>query len=160
MINKQSIWFLTLFSLILVLSVYYVTMPNELIIPTTKTNEPVVEIKESEILASLRLESDVKINEELEVLEDILTNSNTNIEEKNNAFDQIKNINNNKAKEQQIEQIINDTFQLKAFVKIESDQVKIVIESKQHDASVANNIMKKVRESFDDRMYITIKFQN
>ena len=30
MINKQNLWFLTLFSLILVLSVYYVTMPNDL----------------------------------------------------------------------------------------------------------------------------------
>ena len=29
MINKQSLWFLTLFSLILVLSVYYITMPDE-----------------------------------------------------------------------------------------------------------------------------------
>ena len=32
MINKQSLWFLTLFSLILVLSVYYITMPNDLLI--------------------------------------------------------------------------------------------------------------------------------
>ena len=30
MINKQGLWFLTLFSLILVLSVYYITMPNEI----------------------------------------------------------------------------------------------------------------------------------
>ena len=30
MINKQNMWFLTLFSLILVLSVYYITMPNDL----------------------------------------------------------------------------------------------------------------------------------
>ena len=34
MINKQNLWFLTLFSLILVLSVYYVTMPNELLLKT------------------------------------------------------------------------------------------------------------------------------
>ena len=31
MINKQKLWFLTLFSLILVLSVYYVTMPSNLL---------------------------------------------------------------------------------------------------------------------------------
>ena len=31
MINKQNLWFLTLFSLILVLSVYYITMPNDLL---------------------------------------------------------------------------------------------------------------------------------
>ena len=32
MINKKNIWFLTLFSLILVLSVYYITMPSELLL--------------------------------------------------------------------------------------------------------------------------------
>ena len=30
--NKQKIWFLTLFSLILILSVYYITMPKELLL--------------------------------------------------------------------------------------------------------------------------------
>ena len=30
MINKQGLWFLTLFSLILVLSIYYITMSNEI----------------------------------------------------------------------------------------------------------------------------------
>ena len=34
MINKKSIWFLTLFSLIIVLSIYYVTMPSELLLNT------------------------------------------------------------------------------------------------------------------------------
>ena len=37
MINKQNLWFLTLFSLILVLSIYYITMPSELLL-TTGTN--------------------------------------------------------------------------------------------------------------------------
>ena len=32
MINRKNLWFLTLFSLILVLSIYYITMPNELLI--------------------------------------------------------------------------------------------------------------------------------
>ena len=37
MINKQNLWFLTLCSLILVLGVYYVTMPNELLLTNSKT---------------------------------------------------------------------------------------------------------------------------
>ena len=31
MIKKEKLWFLTLFTLILVLSVYYITMPNDLL---------------------------------------------------------------------------------------------------------------------------------
>ena len=64
MINKQSLWFLTLFSLILVLSVYYITMPNDLLVSnnssklkTEKTNKEVEEvtIKESEQLLTMRV---------------------------------------------------------------------------------------------------------
>ena len=39
MINKQNLWFLTLFSLILVLSVYYITMPNDLLTKAVKEEE-------------------------------------------------------------------------------------------------------------------------
>ena len=31
MIKKQNLWFLTLFSLVLVLGVYYVTMPTQIL---------------------------------------------------------------------------------------------------------------------------------
>ena len=68
MINKQSLWFLTLFSLILVLSVYYITMPNELLLTnnsdyTKKTSGEVEEeksnaevtITESETLVVMRV---------------------------------------------------------------------------------------------------------
>ena len=72
MINKRSIWFLTLFCLILVLSVYYVTMPSELLLSTNsnyvsketteETQTPTVEVTESTILTSLRVESDEHID--------------------------------------------------------------------------------------------------
>lgn len=39
MINKQNLWFLTLFSLILVLSVYYITMPNDLLTKAVEVEE-------------------------------------------------------------------------------------------------------------------------
>ncbi len=49
MINKQNIWFITLFSLILVLGIYYVTVPNNTLekmhqmIEEKTVDEPVVE---------------------------------------------------------------------------------------------------------------------
>ena len=45
MINKNNLWFLTLFSLILILGVYYVTLPSDVldkIIIKDKVEEPVV----------------------------------------------------------------------------------------------------------------------
>ena len=65
MINKQKLWFLTLFSLILVLSVYYITMPSDVLttastVNNVKTEEQVnINInEEDDILTVLELEKD------------------------------------------------------------------------------------------------------
>ncbi len=102
MINKQNLWFLTLFSLILVLSVYYVTMPNELLLKTdlekngdNKNNEEKVNLEqeESEILVSLRVDKEEERRLEKTDLQSILTSSTATTEEKNNAYDKLTYLN-------------------------------------------------------------------
>ena len=89
MINKKNLWFLTLFSLILVLSVYYITMPNE-VLTDDRLNE---EIKEVDLLTALRVESDNKISIEMEELKKIMNDLNVTVDERNNAFEQMKSLN-------------------------------------------------------------------
>ncbi|MBQ7140167.1 MAG: SpoIIIAH-like family protein [Bacilli bacterium] len=169
MINKQSIWFLTLFSLILVLSVYYITMPNELLLTnnskqTSKTEgtiEETVVIEESEILTALRVESEEQRTAEIDELNKILNNGEASIDDKNNAFEKLKDINSIKGKEQIIEKKIKDNFKLDAFVKIDdNNQVRVVIAGTEHTIELANNIMRSVQEEFDTKMYISVKFQS
>ncbi len=169
MINKRSIWFLTLFCLILVLSVYYVTMPSELLLSTNSnyvskettegTQIPTVEVTESTILTSLRVESDEQMMNEIQNLQTILTNKDSTVDEKNNAYEKIKQLNLNKGEEQQIEKQISDTYKLKSFVKVNGDQVRVVVLSKEHDSSLANNIMRTVQSNYENEMYISVKFQ-
>ena len=77
MINKRSLWFLTLFSLILVLSIYYITMPNDLLVSnnskvkTEKTSKEVEEktdIKETELLVTMRVNQDDEREKKVESL--------------------------------------------------------------------------------------------
>ena len=169
MINKRSIWFLTLFCLILVLSVYYVTMPSELLLSTNSnyvskettegTQTPTVEVTESTILTSLRVESDEQMMNEIQNLQTILTNKDSTVDEKNNAYEKIKQLNLNKGEEQQIEKQISDTYKLKSFVKVNGDQVRVVVLSKEHDSSLANNIMRTVQSNYENEMYMSVKFQ-
>ena len=58
MINKQSLWFLTLFSIILVLSVYYIAMPNNTLatLSTKENTKETINIEETDSLTSLRIE--------------------------------------------------------------------------------------------------------
>ena len=79
MINKQSLWFLTLFSLILVLGVYYVTMPNELLVSNIeekqeKVTDVIVEVTENEYLTALRVEKEDERQTLKVSLEKILNN--------------------------------------------------------------------------------------
>ena len=174
MINKKSLWFLTLFSLILVLSIYYVTMPNELLLTnnsiqtsidvsdkdvTDEKDDVNLEIEESSILVALRVEADEEMLKSLDDLQKILTDTNTSVEEKNNAFEKMKNINMIRGEEEELEKKILDEFKLKSFVKINGDQIRVVVASANHDANIANKIMRSIQENYTNKMYISVKFQ-
>ncbi len=174
MINKKSIWFLTLFSLILVLSVYYVTMPSELLLTnnssyvgkteenteTTGKEEPTVEVKESSVLVALRVEAEEKMLEEIESLNKVINSTESSADEKNAAYEKMKNLNVIRGEEEKIEKQINETYNLKAFVKVDNNQIRVVVDSKEHNASIANNIMRTVQSNYDNQMYISVKFNS
>lgn len=170
MINKKSIWFLTLFSLILVLSIYYITMPSELLL-TTKENynqqketketeeETKVTMKESDLLTSLRVEENDEMVKEMDELKAILTSKDASSEEKNNAFDRMKELNSVRGKEETLEKKIKDEFKLDSFVKIDGNQIRVVVNIETLDKKTANNIMRSVQSNFEEKMYISVKYQ-
>ncbi|MEI3508381.1 MAG: hypothetical protein V8R01_04630 [Bacilli bacterium] len=110
MINKRSLWFLTLFSLILVLSVYYITMPSELLMTTnnntkeekqTKTVSAESSDNESAELVALRVKSEEQMLDEINELKTVLTNSKSSTDEKNQAFEKMQKLNQNRGQENQ-----------------------------------------------------------
>ncbi len=175
MINKKSVWFLTLFSLILVLSVYYVTMPSELLLSTNsdytelvnaeidddslETEEVNVDIQESDILTAMRVEANDKYTEELNVLTEILTNNDATTEDKNNAYEKMKIINNKRGMEEKLEKLITENYEMKSVVLIDGNNISVTINSSEHNTTVANNIMRLIQEQYETKMYITVKFQ-
>ena len=169
MIKKQNLWFLTLFSLVLVLSIYYITMPNELFATNsvTKTqkikeksdNKEVATIEENELLVTMRVNLDEERNKEMDDLKTTLTNEKSTSEEKNNAYEQIKYITNLSVQEESLEEKIRENFKIDSFVKIENNSVKIVAIKENHDLNLANDIMKIVQKEFSNKVSISIKFE-
>ena len=163
MINKQSILLLTLFSLILVLSVYYITMPSEFEVAASNTikdeNKEVVEVKENEVISTLKVEKEEERDQKIKELQTILTNEEATSEEKNNAYEELKSINTLKGKEEELSNKIKNQYKLDNFVQIKDDQVRIVLIKEKHDSKLATEIMNLVQESFDTKMYISVKFQ-
>ena len=166
MINKKSLWFLTLFSLILVLSIYYITMPSELLLTGNNIsnneesdNEPTINIEESDLLVALRVESDEEMSKEIKELELILTNADSSVEEKNNAYEKIKNLNSNRSEEEKLETQIKETHKLESFVKIKGNNISVIVNSNEHSNTIANNIMRTIQSNYEESKYITVKFQ-
>ncbi len=167
MINKKSLWFLTLFSLILVLSVYYITMPSDLLLTTNniseskekKTETVSATDSESAELVALRVEAEEEMLSQIDELKAILTSSKSSTEEKNEAFNKMQELNKNRGTEETIEKKIKDNLNLKAFVKIDNSDISVVVDSTKHDKKEANKIMRLVQEEFDSDMNISVKFQ-
>ena len=162
MINKNSIWFLTLFSLVLVLSVYYITMPNDVLLETSKVNE-ITEVNEQEenaSLVALRVEKEEKVLEELESLNNILTDVSKTFEEKNTAYEKMKSLNEIKGEENNLEKKLKETFDLNSVVTVDGDNIKVVASVAESDPTLANNIMRTIQDGYENKMYISVKFEN
>ena len=162
MINKKNLWFLTLFSLVLVLSIYYVTMPSEVFKDTDKkvegTTENTVEVEESSVISALKVEDDTEVMSKINELKGKLTNKEISTDEKNSVFEELKLINKNSSKEETLETKIKELCNCENFVKIDGDNVRVVLDSKDASTSSANNIMREVQKEFDEKMYISVKF--
>ena len=161
MINKKNLWFLTLFSLVLVLSVYYITMPSELLVTNNSENIDTIEtnIEESSVVDVLKTEDNNNTLEEINKLKETIANNESTTEDKNEAFDALKTLNQISSKEELLEEKIKTTYTLDSFIKIDGDQIRVVIDSDDHSSTIANNIMRTIQNNFDTKQYISIQFK-
>ena len=170
MINKQNLWFLTLFSLILVLSVYYITMPNDLLIASNSTetkeeNKTTTEendkdaISEVDDLTALRVNLDEERDKEKAELKKEMTNEEATTDEKNNAYEQLKYLSVIEGEEEKLEKLIKKEHNLNSFVKVDSNTITVVAAKKKHDVTLANNIMRTIQSEYDTKKTITVKFE-
>ncbi len=161
MINKQNLWFVTLFSLILILGIYYVNLGDEVsnVIKMDNNKSPeVIEITSSDELVALEVEKEEEKQALMEEYQNILLDTKSTIEEKNNAYEKIQEVNNSKNDEDKIKKLIEETFNFKSFVKVKDNTINIYINHNKHDLDLANKIIRKVQELYKEEKYITVKF--
>ena len=147
MINKQNLWFLTLFSLILVLSVYYITMPNDLLSKAVSTEE-----KENK---------KEKVEETVEEISSLTAMRVSLEEERQGMMDDLQEqlTSDTISKEEELEKQLKKEFKLDSFVKIDNTNISVVCVSSKHDNALANDIMRLIQSGYENKMYITVKFQ-
>ena len=161
--NRQNLWFVTLFSLILILGVYYITLPSDIFsksaLENVNKNVDVV-VTENDKLVALRVERDEEISTVMSELQNKITSPSSSTEVKNATFEELQILNLAKGKETYLEDKILNNFKIKSFVEINNDNIKITIASSEHNTKLANDIMRSVQEEFKDKKNITIKFES
>lgn len=162
MINKQNLWFSFLFSIILVLSIFYISMDSDKIsdfkIDSENTEEASLTVSDETELVSLRIQDEEDELEAISELQDILLSEEATINDKSAAYDELLMISENKSLEEKLIKVIKDEFSMSSYVKVNGDNVTIVVKSDDNDYVVANQIIRKINEQFDDEKYITVKF--
>jgi len=166
MINKKNLWFLTLFSLVLVLSVYYITMPKELLLTNNSNqlknednNNEVINIEEASIIETLKQEDNTNTLDKINKLKETISNNKATTEDKNQAFDALKQLNQISSKEELLEEKVKNAHNLDSFIKIDGDQIRVVIDSEEHNQTLANDIMRTIQNNFETKQYISIQFK-
>lgn len=164
--NKQAITFLSLFSLILVLSVYYVMLP-----PVNSDNQDIVVSEttsdtDSEDPSTKQEENDMekdleeKREEEIQKQEDVIssdTSTNDDISSALEAIDETKAL---QKEEESVTKALNDAGYGSVFVEINNQTIKVTITKKDATNDDAVIAMNTVMQTTSGKYSPEIKFVN
>lgn len=162
MFTKNNLWYLTLFSIVVVLAVYYISFPMDkkiAVAKDTSVSKDVTITKTSELNA-MRATRDEEREKQLAEVQNILNDEKKGAEEKNDAYEAMKTINSSKAMEEALENQLKKDFDLDAFIKIDTNNIKCVVSSKKGTYELANKIMKNIQNKFEIKKYITVSFKS
>lgn len=150
--NKQAFTFLTLFSLILVLSVYYMMLPPSAEDNLVTHNETVIE--------KLQKEHDKKREEIIETNNDIIAKESSTSEIINQALKAISTTKSQADLEKKVIDKINSLGYKDAFVEIDNQTIKVTILLASHSKTDASKVISEVLNILGDAYQIEVKFVN
>ncbi|MEG2549288.1 MAG: stage III sporulation protein AH [Erysipelotrichaceae bacterium] len=157
--NKQALAFLTLFSLILMLSVYYVTLPPDgaMVIKNEKTSEKAAS-KKANNADILKEDIETKKKNDLEKNANIIADSKAKAEQKKIALQKIDQLKDSKLVEEQLCLKLKEAG-YKSVVEIQDKSCKVTIFDQAHDASIAGKIIKQIDELTKKKYFTEVTFK-
>ncbi|HEY2422387.1 MAG TPA: SpoIIIAH-like family protein, partial [Neobacillus sp.] len=181
LLKKQTVWLLTMLSLVVVLSVYYITTPekksNDLAAveqnakdqvnqnqTKTKTEAKdgktvVSQITGDEEFAALRLKLEEQRSEQKAELTSVVASTDLPPEERSKAMDQMQKLSQTAQKEEILETLIRTMGYEDALVRADGDKVRVTVKSKKKPSpTAANEIMLKVKKEIGETNYVAVEF--
>ncbi|CAH0266696.1 SpoIIIAH-like family protein [Peribacillus frigoritolerans] len=189
LLKKQTVWLLTMLSLVVVLSVYYLTAPEENAADMTATEQMEKEENKTENKAETKGENKseketskntegssvtiasgdefeslrMQIEDERAKLNEELTakmgNTELSAEERDEAYAKIEQLSETKVKENIIENLIVAMDYNAALVRVDGTDVKVSVKADKQTKTEANNIIRLVRKEVSDAQNVVVDFQ-
>lgn len=182
LLKKQTIWLLTMLSLVVVLSVYYIMSPettgNQVALTneeekeeTTEENGKSSDVKEEgeetvissiaseEAFEALRLKLDEERSKKKETYQQKLAETDLSSEERSEAYDEIEKLEEAAKKEAVLESLIISMGYEDALVRADGEKVRITVKSNEPSAEKANEIIRLVKNEIGDMQAVAVTFQ-
>lgn len=149
--NKQAFTFLTLFSLILVLSIYYIMLPPS-------TDEGLVSTQPLTTIEQLQEQLDKKREDIINKNNQIIAKESSTSDSINEALETISETKSASEKEKNIVEKIKQLGYKEAYVEIDSETIKMTVLKKEANKSDASQIIKEVLNIVGDNYQVEVKF--
>ncbi|MCA1039179.1 SpoIIIAH-like family protein [Bacillus infantis] len=183
LLKKQTVWLLTMLSLVVVLSVYYITTPeqksNDLAAVEEKANEETAGAKESsaeetasedgetvisgvssdEMFETLRMQMEDERSRMEEELTNVMASTDLSAEERNEAKEKIDQLRDVAQKEILLETVIKAMDYEDVLVRADGEKVRITIKSKEHSPTAANEIIQMVKGEIPQLQVASVEFE-
>lgn len=182
MLKKQTVWLLTMLSLVVVLSVYYITaeptnnnnLANVDVSKEEKADSKKVTEKEkssdtknttitdakNEVFEEVRLQMQDERSKKLEQLEEVAGSTDLSVEERSEAKDEMNRLQKIAEKEAFIENLIIQTLGYEdALVQADESEVLVTVKGEEPSKAKANEIIKIVKKEMGNSS-VTVAFQS
>ncbi|GGP12798.1 SpoIIIAH-like family protein [Oceanobacillus neutriphilus] len=180
MLKKQTVWLLTMLSLMVVLSVYYIFSSNgndlafvndgqetatEDAVPATQSEEDIdVEnienVDSDELFTTIRMEIQDERSRKKSQLTDVVASANASPTEKDEALQEIDSLEELSSKESIIQQqLLAATEYEDILVRSDGEKVHVHVKAEELSNTEAANIMQMVRDEFGKDIVTEVNFQ-
>lgn len=189
LLKKQTVWLLTMLSLVVVLSVYYITSPdqngsnltaveqkvknqidNQQGKSSTKSTAKTDASSGSTVVSSedssdptfdtVRMELQDQRSQEIDQLQSIIASTDLPADKRSEAYDQMQKLNQAAQQEEVLETLIKAMGYDDALVEADGERVNVTVTSnKTHSAAAANDIIQLVKREVGDTNYVAVEFE-
>ncbi|MBK3494031.1 SpoIIIAH-like family protein [Viridibacillus sp. YIM B01967] len=176
-VKKRAVWFLTLLSLVTVISVYYLMNPtppfNGLAIfsdDTLKdtaiddiaksTGKKTTVTAQSDLFEEMRMELLNERSQLRKTLTQKVASEQYTAEEKNEAFNEMDGIIKKESNEAMLEMLIKTLGYSDAFVRAEDDRIRVTVQSKELSKSKAAEIVYTVKKELKNSGDVMVDYKS